>query len=68
MAIVVGLDPLDELAVVALGEDPGDFVLEVEAFTEDDRRHAPEVSAPAIKSAAVGVSSSSACSECARRN
>ena len=39
VAIVVGLDRVDELAVVALGEDTRDFVLEVETLAEDDWGH-----------------------------
>ena len=39
VTVVVGLDRVDELAVVALGEDARDFVLEVEALTEDDWGH-----------------------------
>ena len=33
---VVGLDALDELAVIALGQHAGDGLLEVEAFAEDE--------------------------------
>jgi hypothetical protein len=36
-AIVALLDRRHERAVVALGERPGDFVLEIEPFSEDER-------------------------------
>ena len=36
---VVGLDPLDERAVIVLGQHAGDGMLQVEAFAEDERRH-----------------------------
>ena len=33
------LDGLDEIAVVALGEDAGDLVLQIEALAENQRGH-----------------------------
>ena len=36
IGVVVGLDALDEVAVIALGQDAGDGSLEVEAFAEDE--------------------------------
>ncbi len=36
---VVGLDAIDEVAVVALGQHAGDGMLQVEAFPEDDAGH-----------------------------
>jgi hypothetical protein len=36
---VIGLDLLNESAVVAVGEDSGHLVFEVEPFAKDDWRH-----------------------------
>ena len=36
---VVGLDPLDDRAVIVVGQHAGDGMLQVEAFAEDQRRH-----------------------------
>ena len=41
---VVGLDLVDELAVIALGQHAGDGMLQVEAFAENQRRHRRSVS------------------------
>jgi hypothetical protein len=36
---LVGLDAIDESAVIVVGQHAGDGVLQVEAFTENERRH-----------------------------
>ena len=36
---VVGLDALDDRAVIVVGQHAGDGMLQVEAFAEDERRH-----------------------------
>src|SRR5207302_10944659 len=38
VAVLALLDGGDEFAVIALGQRPGDFVLEIEPFSEDQRR------------------------------
>ncbi len=36
---VVGLDAIDEVAVIAVGQHAGDGMLQIEAFPEDDAGH-----------------------------
>ncbi len=38
---IVGLDVIDDRAVIVLGEHAGDGMLQIEAFTEDERRQLP---------------------------
>ena len=67
-AVVVRFDLLNEIAVVALRQDPGDGVLEVESLSKDDRLRHSGQRPIASRSAAVGVNPSSARSDCARRS
>ena len=46
---VVGLDAIDDLAVIALGQHAGDGILEVEAFAEDQGRQALNRSDPELR-------------------
>ena len=46
---ILGFDPLDEGAVVVLGQHAGDGVLEVEAFAEDEGGHSPKRDFPHVR-------------------